>query len=148
MTGIGPLEFLVVAFEGEELPDRAGSVLRAFDGGGCVRIVDALAVAKDRHGRVRSTELADLAGLVALADEYGLTDPDTRLIDAADLDEVGQALDAGMVALALLIDHVWARTAGRVVRESGGVLVGAVRIPEAYATEAREGRQAPGRAAL
>jgi hypothetical protein len=145
MTGIGPLEFLIVAFEGEELPDRAGAVLRAVDVGGCVRIVDALAVAKDRHGRVRSTELADVAAFAALAGEYDFTDPDNRLIDAADVDEVGQALDAGTVALALLIDHVWARAAGQVVREARGVLVGAVRIPEAYVTEAHESRRAPGR---
>jgi uncharacterized membrane protein len=143
MAGIGPLEFLVVAFPGEELPDRAASVLRAVEGGGAVRIVDALAVSKDRDGRVRGAELSDLAALAGLATEYDFADPAGGLIDAADVDEVGQALDAGTVALALLVEHAWAGAADAAVRELGGVLVGAVRIPEAYANEARQGREAP-----
>jgi uncharacterized membrane protein len=145
MAGIGPLEFLVVAFPGEELPDRVASVLRAVEVGGDVRIVDALAVAKDRDGRVRGTELADVAALGGQAGEYDFADPGACLIDAADVDEVGQALDAGTVALALLIEHTWARETDAVVRELGGLLVGAVRIPDAYANEARRGHEVPGR---
>ncbi|GAA1798010.1 DUF1269 domain-containing protein [Planosporangium flavigriseum] len=138
MAGIGPLEFLVVAFPGEALPDRVASVLQAVETGGAVRIVDALAVVKDRDGHVRGVEFADVPALAA----YDVADP--GLIDAADVDEVGQALDAGTAALALLIDHVWASAADAAVRELGGLLVGAVRIPEAYANEARRCQEAPG----
>jgi uncharacterized membrane protein len=148
MAGVGPLEFLVVAFPGEELPDRVASVLRAVEVGGDVRIVDALAVVKDRDGRVRGAELADVPALAGLATEYDVADRGGGLIAAADVDEVGQALGAGTVALALLIEHAWAREADETVRELGGVLVAAVRIPEAYATEARSGREAPGRTAV
>ncbi|MCW2637788.1 MAG: hypothetical protein JWP76_94 [Dactylosporangium sp.] len=143
MAGIGPLEFLVVAFPGEELPDRVASVLRAVEVGGDVRIVDALTVAKDRDGRVRGAEFADVAALAGLATDYDFADPGRSLIDAADVDEVGQALDAGTVALALLIEHMWARKTDAAVRDLGGTLVAAVRIPEAYANEARCGREAP-----
>jgi uncharacterized membrane protein len=146
MTGIGPLEFLVVAFPGEELPDRVGSVLRTMEVGGDVRIVDALAVSKDRDGRVRGEEFADVAALADLAAGYDFAAAGTTLIDAADVDEVGQALDAGTVALALLIEHNWARQASAAVRDLGGVLVAAVRIPDAYANEALS-REAPGRGA-
>ncbi|HEV7898915.1 MAG TPA: DUF6325 family protein [Planosporangium sp.] len=145
MAGIGPLEFLVVAFPGEELPDRVASVLRAVEVGGDVRIVDALAVTKDRDGRVRGEELGDVPVLTDLAAGYGFADPGAALIDAADIDEVGQALDAGTVALALLIEHAWARGAGAALRELGGELVAAVRIPEAYANEALRRREASGR---
>lgn len=144
MTGIGPLEFLVVAFPGGELPDRVASVLRAVERGGDVRVVDALAVAKDRDGRVSSAELVDVPALAGLGVERGFAEPDGGLIDAADVDEVGQALDAGTVALAVLVEHAWAREADAVVRELGGALVGAVRISEAYAKDARASRDAPG----
>ncbi|MGC9669966.1 hypothetical protein ACNTMW_25915 [Planosporangium sp. 12N6] len=146
MAGVGPLEFLVVAFSGEELPDRVGSVLRAVEAGGDVRIVDALVVIKDRDGRVRAEELVDIPALADLAAGYPFTDPRATLIDAADVEEVGQALDAGGVALALLVEHAWARAAGAAARDLGGVLVAAVRIPEAYADEALRRREAPGRA--
>jgi uncharacterized membrane protein len=119
MAAVGPLEFLVVAFPGEELPDRVGCVLRAVEHRGDVRIVDAAAVVKDTYGRVRS---ADLAGTTALAARY-VADPDAPLIDAADLDEVGQALDTGTVALAVLVEHAWARETDAAARVLGGTLV-------------------------
>jgi uncharacterized membrane protein len=147
MAGIGPLEFLVVAFPGEKLPDRVGSVLRAVEVGGDVRIVDALVVTKDRDGRVRGEEFAAVALLAELAAGYGFGDAGAGLIDAADIDEVGQSLDAGTVALALLIEHGWARGAGDAVRELGGELVAAVRIPDTYASEAHRRREASGRSA-
>jgi uncharacterized membrane protein len=138
----------VVAFSGEEVPDRVSAVLRAAEVGGDVRIIDALVVVKERDGRVRDDELADLAPLAAVAAEYGLADLGTSLIDAADVDEIGQVLDAGTVGLALLIEHTWARETEGVVRELGGTLVAAVRIPDGYADEAIERQRAvPGYAA-
>ncbi|GII22452.1 DUF6325 family protein [Planosporangium mesophilum] len=145
MAGIGPLEFLVVAFPGEELPNRVGSVLRAVEIGGDVRIVDALVVTKDRDGHVRGEELAAVAVLAELAAGYGFDE--AGLIDAADIDEVGQALDAGTAALALLVEHGWARGAGDAVRELGGELVAAVRIPDTCASEALRRREGSGRPA-
>jgi uncharacterized membrane protein len=142
MAGIGPLELLVVAFVGEDLPDRVSAVVRAAEVGGDVRIVDALVVVKEPDGRVHDDELADLAPLAAVAAEYGLADLGTNLIDAADVDEIGQVLDAGTVGLALLIEHTWARETEGVVRELGGTLVAAVRIPEGFADEAVERRRA------
>jgi uncharacterized membrane protein len=140
MAGIGPLEFLVVAFPGEDLPDRVAAVLRAVEVGGDVRIVDALVVVKTYHGRISDHELTDLDALASVAAEYGLADLGTSLIDAADVDEIGQVIDAGTVALALLIEHTWARETVAAVRELGGELVAAVRIPDGYADEAL-GRQ-------
>ena len=134
--GIGPLEFLVVAFPGEELPDRVAAVMRAVEVGGDVRIVDALVVVKAYDGRVSDHELADLVELAGVASEYGLADLGTSLIDAADVDEIGQVLGASTVALALLIEHTWARETATAVRELGGALVAAVRIPDGYADEA------------
>jgi uncharacterized membrane protein len=144
MAGIGPLELLVVAFAGEELPDRVAGVLRAAEVGGDVRIVDALVVVKERGGRVRGAELADLAPLAAVAAEYGLADLGTSLIDAADVDEIGQVLEPGSAGLALLIEHTWARETAAAVRDLGGTVVAAVRIPDRYADEAL-GRQLLGR---
>jgi hypothetical protein len=145
MGGIGPLEFLVVAFPGEELPDRAAAVPRAVEVGGDVRIVDALVVAKDRDGRVRGQELADLDALADVAAEYGLADLGAGLIDAGDVDEIGHVLDVGTVALALLIEHTWARETAAAVRELGGELLAALRIPDRYASEAIDRRDALGR---
>jgi uncharacterized membrane protein len=143
MTGIGPLEFLVVAFPGEEVPDRVAAVLRVVEVGGDVRIVDGLAVVKDRDGRVRGEEFTDVPALADVAVEYGLADLRSGLIDAADIDEIGQVLDEGTVALTLLIEHTWARETAAAVRELGGSLVAAVRVPDGYAREALGHRHAP-----
>jgi uncharacterized membrane protein len=142
MAGIGPLEFLVVAFPGEELPDRVAAVMRAVEVGGDVRIMDALVVVKAFDGRVSDHELAEIDTLAGVAAEYGLADLGTSLIDAADVDEIGQVLGSGTVALALLIEHTWARETAAAVGDLGGRLVAAVRIPDGYADEALGRRRA------
>jgi uncharacterized membrane protein len=136
MAQFGPLEFLVIAFPGMELSDRVANALRTVEVSGDVRIVDALLVVKDATGKVRSEELTDVAALADVAAEYGLADAPSSLVDAEDVQEVGEVLHAGSHAIALLVEHVWARETAEAAWSAGGALMAAVRIPDAYVAEA------------
>jgi hypothetical protein len=138
MAMVGPLELLVLAFPGSVLPDRVGVALRTVEVSGDVRVVDAIAVGKDAGGVVTSHELGDIAVLADVATHYGLADMDTSLIDAADVEEIGVLLTPGSTAVALLVEHAWARETAESVWDLGGVLLASVRIPPAYAQEALE----------
>ena len=133
---IGPLEFLVIAFPGEELSDLAAHALRAVEVGGDVRIVDALVIVKQGDGAVRCEELGDVAALAAVAAEYGLHDVPLNLVDAEDVEEVGAVLAPSSHAFALLVEHVWARETAEAAQAAGGALMATVRVPEAHVANA------------
>lgn len=108
---------------------------------GDVRVVDALVVSKDRDGAISAMELADVAELNQMAASYGLSAVDTDgLIAAEDAAEVGAFIDPDTTALALLIEHLWARDLAGAVRESGGALMASVRVPDPHAVEALRAR--------
>jgi uncharacterized membrane protein len=136
MPQFGPLEFLVMAFPGEELSDRVANALRTVEVGGDVRIVDAIVVLKDATGDVRSVELTEVAALSGVAAEYGLADAPSCLVDDEDVREVGEVLHPGSHAVALLVEHVWARETAEAAWSAGGSLMASVRIPDAYVAEA------------
>jgi uncharacterized membrane protein len=60
----------------------------------------------------------------------------TGLIGIDDVGEVGEMLDPGSVALALLVENVWARELAAAVRADQGELLASVRIPHAFIEEA------------
>ena len=128
MNATGPLEFLVVTFPGTRLPERVAAALRRIEVDSDVRIVDALVVVRPHGGGVHSAEFADVPGLAAIAADHGLGEPGAQLIDAQDIAEVGHLLAPPSMALALLIEHAWARETAEAVFDIGGALMASVRI--------------------
>ena len=93
-------------------------------------------VVKDAAGTVRSVELTEVPALTSVAAEYGLADAPSCLVDDEDVREVGEVLHAGSHAVALLVEHVWARETAEAAWSAGGSLMASVRIPDAYVAEA------------
>jgi hypothetical protein len=136
MVSLGPLEFFVVAFPGEHLPAGAGAALRKVEVSGDVRIIDALVVVRRIGGAVQSAEVTEVAELVEVAADYGLADLGLSLIDVADAWEIARALPAGTTAIALLVEHVWARETAETIAALGGAVRAALRVPAGHAAEA------------
>src|SRR5947209_15287068 len=59
---LGPLEYLVVGFEGNRFTGQILSELRAAREKGIIRVVDLFVLKKDENGNVTSMELSDLSG--------------------------------------------------------------------------------------
>lgn len=104
---IGPLELLVIAYEGDAIPDMIGRELGALEHAGSVRIVDLAVIASEDDDRpvvrlvreLTEDELRPFAG--ALGDLMGLLRP-------ADIDRAVAAMPAAGRALVALVEHTWA----------------------------------------
>jgi hypothetical protein len=103
---IGPLELLVIGYEGANVPDGVGRGLGALEHAGSVRIVD-LAVIETEDGRpavrmVREFTEEELRPFVgALGDLMSLLRP-------TDIDRAIAAVPPEGRALVALVEHTWA----------------------------------------
>jgi hypothetical protein len=52
------------------------------------------------------------------------------VLNPLDVDEIGTLLTPNSSALALMIEHTWTRRPMETVRQLGGALVAAVRLPD------------------
>jgi hypothetical protein len=126
--GIGPVEYLVVAFPGNKFNGEVAPALRDLIDSNTIRVLDLAFVMKDADGNVVGAELEDAGSEVmqafnALAIERG------GLLNNDDLQDIGDALDANSSAAILVWEDLWAKRFADAVADSGGVLVDIQRIP-------------------
>ncbi len=133
---IGPLELLVVGYEGTAIPERIGHELGALEHAGSVRIVDLAVVAEEegvtavRTARELSEdELRPFAG--ALGDLMGLLRPEEIERAVASLPEAGRAV-------VVLVEHTWATGVRDALAHTGATLL----IDELLSHEVVEARNA------
>jgi uncharacterized membrane protein len=133
---LGPVEYIVIRFEGDRL---SGDILPALNDlldRGLVRMIDIAVVSKDREGTVSILETQELSPEIASA-FLALTGEVSGLLSEADLQDLAGDLAPGTTAAALLFEHVWATRFAVAVREANGELVLSERIPDAVMVEAR-----------
>ena len=58
---LGPLEYLVVGFEGNRFTGQILAELRAAQDKGIIHVIDLFAIKKDEQGNVTALELSDLS---------------------------------------------------------------------------------------
>lgn len=126
--GIGPVEYMVVAFPGNKFKGEIAPALRELVESGTIRIIDLSFVHKDENGDVVAVELEDEGSEVfqafhALAAERG------GLVNEDDLMDIGAALDANSSAAILVWEDVWATKLKDAIVGAGGVMVDIRRIP-------------------
>ncbi|WP_206313303.1 DUF1269 domain-containing protein [Streptomyces coryli] len=137
MIKIGPVQMLAVEFG----PDAQfeGKIIRELESlerFGFIRVIDLLFVLKQEDGTLMARDYQaeglgstiaallglgertrqEVAELEQMADEgypFGLTGDDIK--------EMGNDLKPGAAAGYVLLEHVWARTLRRLIREAGGV---------------------------
>jgi hypothetical protein len=126
--GIGPVEYMVVAFPGNKFKGEIAPALGDLVESGTIRIIDLAFVHKDEAGDVVAVELEDEGSEVfnafqTLAAERG------GLINDDDLMDIGAALDANSSAAVLVWEDVWATRLADAIAGAGGVLVDIQRVP-------------------
>jgi hypothetical protein len=130
MAATGPLEFLVVGFPGEGLPEGAGSALERIDDHDDIRIIEAMLIMKDGSGSVRTELVTDVVGLASVPAVYELADPGRSLLDADSIAEIGEAMANDSTALALVLEHPWVRDVVSGFRDAGGSVLASTRMRE------------------
>ena len=133
---LGPVEYIVIRFEGDRFTGDIVPALNDLLDKGLVRMIDVAVVSKAADGAVSILETQELGPEVAAA-FLKLTGEVSGLLSEADLQELGDTLAPGTTAAAFLFEHVWATRFAVAVRAAKGELVLSERIPHAVMTEAQ-----------
>ena len=125
---LGPVEYLVVVFEGNQFSGEIIPALSELVGNGLVRIIDLAIVSKDEEGSVLLFEASELSGEVAEA-LVKLEGEHDDLLSEEDLLMVAEDLPNNSTAAAMLFENVWAARFAEAVRDANGEVLMNVRIP-------------------
>jgi Family of unknown function (DUF6325) len=128
MADIGPVEYMAVSFPGNKFKGEIAPALKELVDAGTVRIIDLAFVTKDSEGNVLAMEVEELdsdAGraFAALQAEIG------DLVNADDLQAVGEVLEPNSSAAVLVWEDVWAAKLAKAISDAGGVLLDLERVP-------------------
>ena len=123
---IGPIEYIIVGFPGNEFTGEIAPELVALVESGTVRILDLIFIGKDADGSVVAFEIDELDA----ATGFDRLDGDVGgLIGPADIEYVAAALEPNSSAALLIWEDVWAARFAEAVRNSKGILLEGARIP-------------------
>ena len=151
---LGPLEYLMVAFEGNRFSGEILSALRDAQEKGIIRVIDLLVIKKDEQGNVMALELSDLSEEEARPFGF-FAGKLLSIFEPDDVDATAEQMPNNSAAGLMLIEDTWAiplkeaiLNAGAVARAGGLVAPELVQSIEAeIAAEAAEKNQAAVKAA-
>ena len=137
MDEIGPVDFMVVAFPGNEFKGEIAPALADLVEAGTIRIIDLAFVGKSESGDIVAFELTDIDPKVREGFETAGIEIQ-GLFNEDDLMLIGERLEPNMSAAMLVWENVWARSVAQKMRDAGGVLLDFQRLPHDVVQAARE----------
>lgn len=124
---IGPVEYLIVEFPGNQFKGEIVPALADLIDSGTIRLIDAVFISKDAEGNVLwdeydAGEEGDGFGFAALDGEAGLLNEDDVFLAA-------ESLALNSTAVLLVWEDVWATPFAVAVRNAGGQIIDGARLP-------------------
>jgi Family of unknown function (DUF6325) len=126
--GIGPVEYMIVAFPGNQFKGEIVPALAELVEAGTIRIIDLAFVMKDADGAVVTAEMGDLDSDVFKALD-ALTPETLGLLNEEDLAAAAEELEANSSAALLVWEDVWATKLKDAILNANGVLLDLERLP-------------------
>ena len=137
MDEIGPVDYAVIAFPGNQFKGDIAPALADLVEAGTIRLIDVAFISKDKNGDVSAFELSELAPDVQEALDK-LNIEVEGLFNDEELLAAGEELEPDSSAALLVWENVWARKVAQAMRDAGGVLVAFERVPHDVVQAARE----------
>jgi hypothetical protein len=137
MTETGPVDYLIVAFPGNEFRGEIAPALADLVDAGTIRIIDLAFVGKSAEGEVVAFELTDLAPEIREGFEKAGVEVN-GLFNEDDLMAAGEELEPNSSAALLIWENVWARDVAQKIRDAGGEVLDFERVPHEVIEAARE----------
>ncbi len=137
MEEIGPVDYAIIAFPGNQFQGDIAPALAELSAAGTIRIIDITFVGKSADGEIVTYEMTELdpkvqAGLESMGIEV------TGLFNEEDLEATAEELEPNSSAALIVWENVWARGVSQAVRGAGGQLLDFGRIPHDVVQAARE----------
>jgi hypothetical protein len=123
---VGPVEYLIVAFPGNQFNGEIVPALAELIASDTIRLLDLVFIAKDADGNVLGVEFDehdDLSPFAALEAELH------NVITLEDIEYAATDLEPNSSAAVLVWEDLWAAPLVNALRDSGGILVESARIP-------------------
>lgn len=117
---LGPLEYLMVAFEGNRFTGEIISELRAAQMKGLIRVIDLLVIKKDEQGNVMALELSDLSEEEARPFGF-LAGKLLDIFEPDDVEVTASQMPNNSAAGLLLIEDTWAIPLKEALLKAGAV---------------------------
>jgi uncharacterized membrane protein len=138
MMDIGPLEYVVIGYEGDHFMNEILPELDALQASDLIRVIDLLFLSKHTDGTVTTREVSELDGEEAQA-YAGLAEDIAGLFTAEDIEKLAETIPPGASAAVVLLEHNWTHRLADAVRQAGGVLfTGGLISPEALSQVSAE----------
>lgn len=137
MTELGPVDYMIVAFPGNNFRGEIAPALAELVDKGTIRIIDLAFVGKSADGEVVAFELTELDPEVREALEK-MDIEVSGLFNEDDLMSAGEELEPDTSAALLVWENVWARDVAQKLRDAGGVLLDFERLPHEVVQAARD----------
>jgi hypothetical protein len=138
---IGPVEYLIVAFPGNQFRGEIAPALADLVEAGTIRIIDIAFASKDENGEIAAFELSDLDPEVRQGLE-NLGAESSGLFSEDDLTGAAEVLEPNSSAALLVWENLWAKPVAAAIRDAGGELYDYDRVPHEIVVAAREWAQA------
>jgi uncharacterized membrane protein len=137
---MGPLEYMVIGFDGDRISPEIVREIDAVRDDGTVRMLDLMIIAKDGNGGVSSRQMSDLSEADAQALGMVDDDPDDGRtsygwLSDDDMASVGATMPVSSSAIVMLFEHAWAAQLRAAIIDAGGFLLAQERIPPEGAAE-------------
>src|SRR3954467_8339025 len=120
MEDIGPVDYAIVAFPGNQFRGEIGPALSELVDDGTIRIIDIAFVGKDGEGNVVGLELLELDPKVQKSLDAAQIEVN-GLLNEDDMQTAAEALDPDSSAALIVWENVWARKVTKAMRDAGGV---------------------------
>ncbi|MFL5931551.1 MAG: DUF6325 family protein [Gaiellaceae bacterium] len=137
MSEIGPVDYMIVAFPGNEFKGEVAPELARLVDNGTIRVIDLAFVGKSAEGKIVAFELNDLDPEVRAGFEKAGVEV-SGLFNEEDLMAAGEELEPNSSAALLVWENVWARDIAQKLRDAGGVLLDFERLPHEVVQAARD----------
>jgi hypothetical protein len=134
---IGPVDYMIVAFPGNEFKGEIAPALADLVDAGTIRIMDLAFVGKNEAGETVSFELMELDPEVRAGFERAGIEV-TGLFSEEDLEAAAEELEPNSSAALLVWENVWAREVAQAMRNAGGELLDFERLPHDVVQAARD----------
>jgi uncharacterized membrane protein len=137
MSELGPVDYLIVAFPGNQFKGEIAPALADLTEKGTIRIIDVAFVGKNADGDVVAFELTDIDPEVRAGFEKAGVEVN-GLFNDEDLQAAGEELEPNSSAALLVWENVWAREVAQAIRNAGGEVLDFERLPHEVVQAARD----------
>ncbi|HJX06930.1 MAG TPA: DUF6325 family protein [Actinomycetota bacterium] len=126
---IGPVEYMIVAFPGNEFKGEILPELARLQDTKTIRIIDLALVVKDENGKAEALEVSDLDSEFGAALANLLGNAGGGLLNTDDLMAAADELEPNSSAALLVWEDVWATNLRDAILNAGGELWDLERVP-------------------